>query len=128
MARLIDVPADIREFGERHGIPNFAEATYRNGYEQCARDLSIDAAEIFQAMNTMEEALRHCQSVLAMLISPKPGESITNAWAQCVEAEAKARAAIALVERGVESCLTSNALSARCAKTLQVSTPKSRLS
>lgn len=28
----IDIPADIREFGERHKIPEFGNATYRNGY------------------------------------------------------------------------------------------------
>jgi hypothetical protein len=28
----ISVPSDIQEFGERHGIPTFADVTYRNGY------------------------------------------------------------------------------------------------
>ncbi len=28
----IYVPSDIQEFGERHGIPNFGNATYRNGF------------------------------------------------------------------------------------------------
>jgi hypothetical protein len=89
--RLIDVPADIQEFGERHGIPTFAAATYRNGYEQCARDHASNAADLFRRMNDMEAALNQCQKVLAMMVHPKGGESIMNAWAQCVEAEAKAR-------------------------------------
>lgn len=28
----IHVPADIQEFGDRHSIPQFANATYRNGF------------------------------------------------------------------------------------------------
>lgn len=28
----ISVPSDIQEFGERHGIPTFSDATYRNGF------------------------------------------------------------------------------------------------
>ena len=28
----IPIPPDIQEFGERHKIPEFANATYRNGY------------------------------------------------------------------------------------------------
>ena len=91
----ISVPADIQEFGERHGIPTFAAATYRNGYAQCARDHAADAGELFQTMNAMEAALRQCQSVLAMLISGSPsGPAIASAYAQCVEAEARARRAL----------------------------------
>jgi len=28
----IHIPSDIQEFGERHGIPTFGAATYRNGF------------------------------------------------------------------------------------------------
>jgi len=36
--RFIDVPSDVEDFGVRHKIPRFAEATYVAGYIDGWRD------------------------------------------------------------------------------------------
>lgn len=57
-------------------------------------------ARLIAAAPTMLEALKACQSVLARLTKPDMSESVQHAWAACVEAETKARAAIAAATGG----------------------------
>lgn len=56
---------------------------------------------VCEASADLLEALRAAQSALAMLIAPAEIRATTTqqAWAQCVAAEAGARAAIAAAER-----------------------------
>ena len=44
----------------------------------------------------LREALQHAQRVLAILVSPGPAPSSLYLWAQCVEAEQKARKALTM--------------------------------
>lgn len=64
------------------------------------QELERDEA-VREASAELLEALRIAQSALAMLITPAEIEATTfqHAWAQCVAAEAAARAAIAAAER-----------------------------
>ena len=60
-------------------------------------DQSIADARLIAAAPEMFEALRHCQKVLAAMVSPDAtvtGAGIMSAFAQCVEAESKARATL----------------------------------
>lgn len=56
---------------------------------------SEDNARLIASAPELLEALAECQSILARLTGPDcDKESVMQAWAACVDAEAKARAAI----------------------------------
>lgn len=71
--------------------------------KDAGEEWEANAALIAEAPNLVE-ALRLCQQTLALLTAAKhtstndPAVSVVNAWAQCVEAEASARAALARAE------------------------------
>ncbi len=48
------VPADIQEFGDRHKIPEFANATYRNGYMDGFR---ADRGDVREEIRSVEACL-----------------------------------------------------------------------
>lgn len=54
-----------------------------------------EAASVIEAL---KEALKQAQPLLAVLTKPDMSVSSHHLWAQCVEAEAKARAALAKAE------------------------------
>lgn len=59
--------------------------------------LEADNASLRSKLEEAEGALEKCQRVLAMLTDPNPRSdtNVTNAWAQCVEAELVARRTLA---------------------------------
>lgn len=73
--------------GERHALETSGSALTGAGNGE-------------QAGEQVLSALRAAQSVLASLIDPKPGASSKIIFFQAVEAEAKARHAIALASGG----------------------------
>jgi len=51
------VPSDIQEFGERHGIPTFADATYRNGYMAGAKEAADRIASLEAALAQRDKCI-----------------------------------------------------------------------
>ncbi len=89
---------------------NFPGATEENGVcvgEHVAASIAAEAAKRLDALKSerdellrekerLGEVLRECQRTLAMMVSPEGARQTTviNAFAACVEAEAKARSAL----------------------------------
>jgi hypothetical protein len=65
-------------------------------YGTVPRNMALANARLIAAAPDMVEALRLCQRTLALLIAPDAIKNSTalTAYAQCVEAEAKARSAL----------------------------------
>jgi hypothetical protein len=58
MTADIPVPADVRDYGARHGLEEWASATYRAGYADCRR---AEVAAIRRAWLRVIQAEKGCQ-------------------------------------------------------------------
>jgi hypothetical protein len=77
MTADIPVPADVRDYGARHGLEEWASATYRAGYADCRL---LEVAPMRRAWLRVIQAGRGC---------PTSGRACSHDRCRCVATQAE---------------------------------------